>query len=68
MLGRMYHEEFGRHFSDACGEGVNKFLKRHFEQEFSFEPQKGQVRTRALHAASLVCMSLTSSQPRRAPP
>ena len=43
MLGRMYHEEFGRHFSDDCGEGVNRFLKRHFEREFTFEAQKGQV-------------------------
>ena len=44
MLGRMFREEFGRHFSDECGEGISKFLKRHFEQEFKFEPQKGQAR------------------------
>ena len=43
MLGRMFHEEFGRHFSDEVGEGVNKFLRKHFEQEFAFEAQKGQV-------------------------
>ena len=46
MLGRMFHEEFGRHFSDEVGEGVNRFLRKHFEQEFVFEAQKGQVRRR----------------------
>lgn len=52
MLGRMYHEEFGSQFQDSCGEGLNKFLKRHFEHEFSFEVQKGQVRTCRLTSAS----------------
>ena len=42
MVGRLYREAHGRHFADACGVTLNRFLRGRLAAELEFEAQKGQ--------------------------
>lgn len=42
MIGRLFHEAHGRHFNEDFPEGINRFLRNRFEQEFIFEEVKGE--------------------------
>ena len=42
MVGRLYREAHGRHFADACGVTLNRFLRGRLASELEFEAQKGQ--------------------------